>query len=203
MKQTLFFALLSLFSMASAQKKFQIIYKDGDYYTAYIADKNGKVIRKLDNSFGLNYRPETLGYFSIFSIKGEEGWTAIDINGKKLFKVLNTEIGTISPDDIIEKKIRIVDENNRIGFADEKGRIIIKPKFEEVSSFYHGKAIIGEKCKKVSVDEHVKEKGCQHFLIQCENNGYINTKGEIIELGKYTFEEIANKINWEYDYQTN
>ncbi|MEJ5104264.1 WG repeat-containing protein [Chryseobacterium sp. MYb328] len=200
MKKILFFVALFLFSMTPAQKKFQIIYQNGDYYTAYIADKNGKVIRKLDDSFGLNYRPETLGYFSIFSIKGEDGWTAIDINGKKLFKVLNTEIGTMSPDDIIQKKIRIVDENNKIGFADEKGRIVIKPRFEEVSSFYHGKAIIGEKCKKKSLNDHPQEQGCQHYFIECENNGYINTKGEVIELGKYTFEEIANKIKWKYDY---
>ena len=200
MKQTLFFALLSMFSMISAQKKFQIIYQNGDYHTAYIADKNGKVIKKLDDSFGLNYQPGTLGYFSIFLMKGESGWTAVDINGKKLFHVLNTEIGTPSPDDIIEKKIRIVGENDKIGFADEKGRVIIKPQFEEVSSFYHGKAIIGEKCKRIPWDEHPKKEGCQHFSIQCENHGYINAKGEILELGKYTFEEIANKINWKYDY---
>lgn len=189
---------LLLFSVISAQK-FQIIYRNNNYSTAYIADKNGKIIKKLDDSFGLNYRPGTMGYFSIFAINGEEGWTAVDINGKKLFQVLNSEIGTPSPDDVIDGKIRIVGKNGKIGFADEKGKVIIRPQFEEVSSFHKGKAIIGEGCKAIPWT-HSQETDCRHYYTQCKKYGYIDEKGKIIEFGEYTFEEIAKKIKWEQDY---
>ena len=194
----IFLIILFLFFQNSfSQKKFQIIYLDNDYYTSIIADKNRKVIKKLDKEiYGLNYRPETLGYFSIFSIKNESGWTAINIKGEKLFKVLNTEYGTPSPDDLIENKIRIVDENGKIGFANKKGKIIIPPKFEQASSFHNGKAIIGRKCKNIPWLEHPNETDCQHYYTRCEENGYINNKGEIIQIGNFTFEKIVNKINW-------
>jgi len=193
--KVLLFLLLFSFSVFSAQK-FQIIYQNDDYSTAYIADKNGKVIKKLDDSFGLNYRPETLGYFSIFSIRGEEGWTAVDINGKKLFQVLNTEKGTPSPDDVINNRIRIVGRDGKIGFADGKGKIVIQPQFEIVSSFHKGKAIIGKECRDILWNDHPGETDCKHYYTQCEKYGYINDKGKIIEFGKYTFEEIAGKIKW-------
>ena len=56
-----------------------------------------------------------------------------------------------------------VDENNKIGFADHKGKIIIKPQFEIATTFHKGKAIIGKGCEKIPWDEHAKEEDCQHF----------------------------------------
>ncbi|MEJ8591624.1 WG repeat-containing protein, partial [Riemerella anatipestifer] len=193
---TFFISLIFLFSCKS-QEQFQVIYLDEDYKTSYIADKNRNVIKKLDDSYGLNYRPETMGYFSIFSIAGEDGWTAIDINENKLFKVYNTEFGTPSPDDIIENRIRIVNSKGKIGFANKKGKIIIPPQFEMVSSFNKGKAIIAEKCVRKPWIEHPKENDCQHYSIECQKHGYINKKGKIIKFGNFTFEEIQNQINWE------
>ncbi|WP_419868723.1 WG repeat-containing protein [Chryseobacterium sp. CT-SW4] len=194
-----FIIFFFLFQNTLAQKKFQIIYQDDDYSTSIIADKKGKVIKTLDkNVYGINYRPETLGYFSIFSIINEKGWTAIDINENQLFQVLNTEYGTPSPDDLVENKIRIVDKNGKIGFANKKGKIIIQPKFEQASTFHNGKAIIGRKCRMIPWLEHPIETDCHHYSVKCEEeeNGYINKKGKIIELGKFTFNEIANKIKW-------
>ena len=198
------FSILIILSSQNlySQKKFQIIYQNDDYYTSIIADKNGTVIKKLDSAvYGLNYRPGTMGYFSIFSIKGERGWTAIDINGNKLFEVLNTEIGTPSPDDLIENKIRILDNEDKIGFANNRGVIIIKPQFEQASSFHNGKAIIAEKCKNIPWNEHPNESDCHHYTTKCEKHGYINTKGEVLLFGEYTFEEIATKIKWKNDFE--
>lgn len=197
MKSCKYIFLLIIFFSCNSQKKFQIIYLHDDYKTAYIADKNRNIIKKLDSSYTLNFSSETLGYFSIFSIRGEDGWTAIDINEKKLFQVYNTEIGTPSPDDIIENRIRIVDSHGKIGFADKRGKIIIPPKFEMVSSYNKGKAIIAEKCEKKPWIDHPKESDCQHYSIECKRHGYINKKGEIIKLGDYSFEEIQKEIKWE------
>ncbi|KIA89434.1 WG repeat-containing protein [Kaistella jeonii] len=197
MKRVISILLLLTFQYLFSQQKFKIIYQNEDYFTSIIADQDGNIIKKLDPSiYGLNYQPETLGYFSIFSIKDEEGWTAIDINENRLFKVLNTEDGTPSPDDLFENKIRIVDHEDKIGFANDKGKIIIKPQFEQVSTFYKGKAIIGKKCKKIPWLEHATDRDCQHYSTQCEKYGFINKKGKVIMFGRFTFEEIAKKINW-------
>lgn len=197
MKSLLLLLLISVFQNLLSQQKFQIIYQNDDYYTSIIADEKGNIIKKLDSSiYGINYQPETIGYFSIFSIKSEEGWTAIDINENKLFTVLNTEIGTPSPDNLIENKIRVVGKSGKIGFANDKGKIIIEPQFEQVTSFHHGKAIIGKNCTTIPWKDHLNESDCQHYTTQCEEQGFINDQGKILEFGQFTFEEIAQKIGW-------
>ncbi|MBP6386568.1 MAG: WG repeat-containing protein [Pseudarcicella sp.] len=103
-------------------------------------------------------------------MKGESGWCAIDINEQILFEVYNSSFGEFSPDELIENKIRIVDENNKIGFADSNGKIIIKPQFEIVTSFHKGKAIIGVSCDTIPWDEHAKEEDCEHYSIVCKKH---------------------------------
>lgn len=197
MKYVFTIAIILTYQSLFSQKKFKIIYQNNDYYTSIIADKNGNVIKKLDSAvYGLNYQPDTIGYFSIFSIKGEQGWTAIDIDENRLFEVLNTEIGTLSPDDLIENKIRIVDQEGKIGFANNRGKIIIKPQFEQATSFHNGKAIIAEQCQNIPWTENPDEGDCHHHSTECKRHGYINRKGEILQFGEYTFEEIASKIKW-------
>ncbi|MBU8882075.1 WG repeat-containing protein [Kaistella sp. DKR-2] len=100
---------------------------------------------------------------------------------------------------VCENKIRIIDSEDKIGFANEYGKILIKPQFEIATSFHKGKAIVGEKCKKIPWDEHAKEGDCHHYSIVCENQGFINENGEILKLGKYQFEDIVNEINWKPD----
>ncbi|MDO5616597.1 MAG: WG repeat-containing protein [Cruoricaptor ignavus] len=195
MKYLLIFLIIC--SCGSA-KKFKIINQNDDYNTYYIADKKGKIIKKLDSSYQVNFNEDSLGYFTVFYIKGEKGWMAINIDENRLFEVYNTEIGTPSPDVLIENKIRIIDANNRIGFANKKGKIVIKPQFEMVSSFHKNKAIIGEECEKIPWAEHPEEADCQHYSIQCKKHGFINKKGKIIKFGNYTFEEIQKEIDWKY-----
>ena len=79
---------------------------------------------------------------------------------KILFEVYN-QGNEINPDYLVENKIRIVDENQKIGFANEKGQIIIKPQFEMVTSFHNGKAIIAESCEKIPWKKHTEESDCK------------------------------------------
>ncbi len=76
------------------------------------------------------------------------------------------------------------------------GKIIIKPQFEIATSFHKGKAIIGENCEKIPWNLHAKENDCHHYSTVCKRTGYINKKGEILEIGNYTFEQIQKKIKW-------
>lgn len=198
MKLKFILVLFIISNMVFGQKKFQIIYQNDDYRTPIMADKSGKIIKKLDSTiYGLNYQPETVAYFSIFSIKDVKGWTAIDVNENRLFEVYNTEDGTPSPDNVIENRIRIVGKNDKIGFADKKGKILIQPSFDYVSEFHHGKAIVAENCKKVPWIEHPSESDCRHYSTVCEKYGAIDKKGKTILDTKYSYEEVAKKIKWE------
>lgn len=164
----------------------------------YLINEKGETIRKLDTAkYFHSFSDDEYSYFAVFMMKEESGWCAIDSNEKILFKVYNTSFGEPSPDEIVDNKIRIVDENNKIGFADYKGNIIIHPQFEISTSFYKGKAIIGESCDKVPWDEHAKESDCHHYSIVCKRYGYIDEKGNVLELGNFTFVEMQKRIKWE------
>lgn len=186
----------------SAQTKFKVEQKETETWRSVysLIDEKNNLIKVLDSSkYYITFNFDNYVYFAVFGKKGNPGWTAIDAKENILFQVYNTSIGEPSPDYLIENKIRIIDDENKIGFANEKGQIVIKPQFEIVTSFHNGKAIIGEKCKKVPWKEHAKEEDCQHYSIVCGNFGYINEKGEILKLGNYTFEEIKKEIDWKAD----
>ena len=181
MKQILYLTALLISLNNFGQTKFKIKEVETKSWKSiyYIVNEKGETIKELDTAkYVVSMNDDKYRYFAVFMIKGESGWSAIDSNEKILFKVYNTSFGEPSPDEIIDNKIRIVDENNKIGFADYKGNIIIKPKFEIATSFYKDKAIIGESCEKIPWDEHAKESDCHHYSIVCKKHGYINNKGD-------------------------
>jgi len=196
----LFYLLTLLISLNNfGQTKFKIKEVEAKNWKSiyYLVNEKGVTIKELDTAkYVISLNDDKYKYFAVFMIKGESGWAAINIDEKILFKVYNTSFGEPSPDEIIDNKIRIVGGNNKIGFADNKGNIIIKPQFEIATSFYKGRAIIGESCEKIPWNEHAKENDCQHYSIVCKRHGYINEKGITLELGNFTFEEIQKKIKW-------
>jgi hypothetical protein len=195
----LFFLIISL--SIKAQTKFKLIEKETDTWRSIysLVDENNKTLRVLDSAkYFMPLSGFEFGYFAVIAKKGSKnhGWPAIDVNENILFYVYNTSIGEPSPDYLIENKIRIIDENEKIGFANEKGEIIIKPKFEIVTSFHNGYAIIAEKCKKVPWGNHEHDKDCNHYSIECERHGYIDEKGKIIKLGNFSFKQMMEEIKW-------
>lgn len=198
------FIISIIFSNSFGQSKFKIKTEENEKFETsyYVVDEKGKTLKQLDSAkyIILLDTDDDYRYFAIFGMKNENGWCAIDINENILFKVYNTSYGEPSPDLLVENKIRIVDEKDKIGYANYKGEIIIKPQFEIASSFHKDKAIIGESCEKIpwNLPEELNHSDCHHYSTECKNNGYINEKGNIIELGNFTFEEVAKKINWKY-----
>lgn len=187
------------YSFCYGQKKFKVEVKERESWkqTFSLVDEQGKFIQQLDTAkYYISLNNRQYGYFAIFGIKNQPGWTAINAEEKILFKVYNTSSGEPTPDGLNENKIRIVDEKNRIGFANSKGEIIIKPQFEIASSFHNGMAIIGTSCRTEPWSKHANESGCNHYSIICKNHGYINEKGVVIKLGNYSFDQIAKEINW-------
>jgi len=199
MKST--FTLLSvlLFTITTAQTRFRVIETEAENLQGIysLVDEYGKTLKVLDTAkYSISMNDDSLGYFAVFGKKDQPGWSAIDVNEDVLFQVFNTSFGEPSPDYLIEGKIRIINNEDKIGFANEKGEIIIAPQFEIATSFYNGKAIIGEKCKKIAWGGHKNETDCHHYSITCEYQGYINEKGTILKLGNYTFEEIKEETGW-------
>jgi len=85
-----------------------------------------------------------------FVYSAETGWMAIDNKGDKLFDVYTFDNG---PDYESEGLFRIL-KNNKMGFANSEGKIIIEPAFDFVYPFEDGKAKFGVSCKKTSDGEH-------------------------------------------------
>ena len=189
-----------------SQTKFKIVQNETDTWRSIysLVDENNKTIKVLDSaSYFMVWSGFEYAYFAVVAKKGSKGhgWPAIHAKENILFHVYNTSFGEPSPDYLIENKIRIIDENEKIGFANEMGKIIIKPQFEIVTSFHNGYAIIAEKCKKVPWGNHEHDDGCNHYSIECEKHGYIDEKGKIIKLGNFTFEQIMEEIKWKPDDQ--
>lgn len=199
MKIKLVLLSLLFLNILSSQTKFKVVETETETWKSIysLVDESEKVITVLDSSkYQMCFNINNYRYFAVFAIKDKPGWTAIDANENILFEVYNTSIGEPTPDYLIENKIRIIDSDKKIGFANEKGVIIIKPQFEIATSFHNGKAIIGEKCKKTPWNEHAKEEDCHHYSIICGSHGYINEKGKIIKLGEFQFDEIMKEIDW-------
>ena len=166
-------------------------------------DEKGNKIRELDTAkYTTCFYNEQYVYFTIVTLKdytkaNKNGWAAIDADERILFTVMNTSYGEPTPDYLWEDAIRIIDTNNLVGFANSKGKIIIEPQFEAVSTFHKGKAIVATSCKNIPWNDHATEGDCHHFSTICTNHGYINKKGKVLKMGPYSFEEIKKEIKWE------
>lgn len=106
-------------------------------------------------------------HFAIVSDKKNTGdkIVAIDKKGKVLFEVYWFDNG---PDYIVEGLFR-VKQNGKIGFANEKGEIVIPCKYACAFPFENGEAKVAMECKEVKDGEHT--------VCESENWIYINKKG--------------------------
>jgi len=181
-----FILFLFFFPKGNAQcttEKFTLLRSDTIASENYTLVMDSGKVRKLNpNKYIVSLTYHEKGYFAIFSIKGQKGWTAIDFNEKTLFEVYNTISNEPWPDQLIEDRIRILGKNKKIGFANECGKIIIKPKFDYATSFNNGYAIVGKKCPDSSN--------------KCNKYGYVNKNGKVLKIGNYTFDQIQKEINW-------
>lgn len=98
---------------------------------------------------------------------------AFDRNGRFLFHPLSYDN---SYDEYHEGLIRCV-ENNKAGFANRKGEIVIKPQYDWVSEFYYGYAIAYNGC---SVDYKTDPEHPPFVFDKNADTFYINQKGERI-----------------------
>jgi hypothetical protein len=86
---------------------------------------------------------------------------AIDRNECELFEVFKVDNG---PDYVSDGLFRII-KNNKIGFANVDGKIIIDPQFDCAFPFENGKAKVSKNCKTISDGENSKWESDNWFYI--------------------------------------
>ena len=136
--------------------------------SGYINEKGDTMI-PLDKYMCLS---DTFEYYGVvFDFKNEK-LVGINKNEKILFEAVWNSEGSFIPES--EGRIMIV-KDKKYGFANHKGEIIIKPKYECVESFFKGKARVSNECRK-SKDEH--------HLWESENWIYIDKCGKEVASNK-------------------
>lgn len=205
MKYLLFilYFLVAAYSFGQTPKNYMVVRSDttGKEKFGYVfVNQKGDTLTRLDTAKYYVCFNDTIEHFAVVGVKHKTGWWAIDKKEKLLFQVFNTSSGEPSPDELTEGMIRIVDERGKIGFANYKGKIVIKPRFEAATNFYKGKSIIGGQCEQVlwcCEGEHADK----HYLIKCKKTGYINRRGQVLQMGDLSFEQMQEKIGWKSSYE--
>lgn len=169
---------------------------DGGFEEYQLKNEESGIIKKLDTSkYIASLTVHHATYFAVLSMKGEKNWKAIDVNENILFDVYNVIPTEPTPDYLINDRIRMIDKNNKIGFANRCGDIVIRPQFDFATHFNNGYAIVSKKCKVY----YVKTEQNSTFVypeIKCKQYGYIDRIGNVLKLGKYTYDEIKKEIDW-------
>lgn len=163
---TLFVTCLSLFlaNIVSygQNKPLHLIYDS-------VKDEYGYATIKGDTIIAIGkYRicfTKTFDKFAIVLASGK-GFVGIDRSEKILFEVFPFDNG---PDNPSNGLFRII-KNGKIGYADIKGNIIIKPQYDCAYPFEKGAAEVGIGCKKETDGEHWSWKGGEWVTIDRKGN---------------------------------
>ncbi|OOQ58943.1 hypothetical protein BC343_09460 [Mucilaginibacter pedocola] len=112
---------------------------------------------------------DTFKAYAIAS-KPKEGFVAIDRKENVLFKVFPFDNG---PDDPSEGYFRIKGDDNKIGFADSTGNVVISPQYGCAFSFENGRAKVSDACTTIVDGEH--------SIWKSDNWYYINKAGKRVK----------------------
>lgn len=142
-----------------------ICVRDADYNPAFINEKGDTIIPfgKYAESF-----QDTIYTFGSVYDQDRGGFFAVDISGQELFEIFAFDNG---PDYIEEGTFRIV-KDDKIGYANEAGEIIIEPQYTCAFPFQDGKAKVALNCTETLEFEMTKWESDEWF--------FINQAGEIV-----------------------
>jgi hypothetical protein len=133
-------------------------YEMGDDF-AFVNRKGDTIISSENIYFTFK---DTITTFGIVLEKETYDLIGINRKGERIFDIYIYDNG---PDYISEGLFRIK-KNGKIGFANEKGEIIIKPQFECASNFENGIASVTYDCYLYyDLDEHLRSESESWFEI--------------------------------------
>lgn len=178
----LIICLLQLLSCNAKQEKWTLISNSDEFspYSSGYVNEQGKIVVPIGKY--IYCFTEKFEHIAIVLPKNSKHYVAIDRQERVLFNVLSIDNG---PDIPKEGLFRII-ENGKIGYANMKGEIVIKPKFDLALPFESYGAEVNIEGKKITVGEYETVTGGKW--------GLINKKGEYIITPSYTREELLKKI---------
>lgn len=161
--------MLSLLSNIAAQEvsELHLIYREYDDTYGYKNNLGDTITPYGKYMCHIPYR--TLGFISK---PKEKDIVAISPSGTELFKVFQYDNG---PDHLSEGVFRMIGNNNKMGFADTTGHIVIPPRFDFVTPFKNGHAFFNTGGRNVPID-----KSGEYHMITGGHWGVINKEGKEI-----------------------
>lgn len=143
--------LMLCFSMnAASARDFPSPFEDPVTHLWGYRDPNGFVVIKPRFTVARDFSVQGLA-----AVADQSGWKFIDRKGKVLIKPYLLDNG---PDPFQEGLARFK-KAGKIGFFDERGRIVIPPRFEFAAPFSEDRAAFCRGCREVSEGEHRTLKG--------------------------------------------
>lgn len=130
-------------------------------------------------SFGKYYHCYTDTFRNFAFVTGENGIIGINKKEEKLFEVFIFDNG---PDYIVDGAFRIIAEN-KMGFADTLGNIIVPEIYDFVFPFDNGLALVNIGGHIESVDP--SDPNCEYHTWVGGKWGMINKKGKVVKDIKY------------------
>lgn len=109
---------------------------------------------------------DTIWYFGAVYDSERKAFIGINTKDEFLFEIFPFDNG---PDYIVEGLFRI-QEDGLIGFANEKGEVVIPPKYQAANYFEEGKAKVSYKANKTQHGEHWHWDAEEWFYIDKEGN---------------------------------
>lgn len=114
----------------------------------------------------------------IAAVVDSEGWVYINQHGDHLIRPFIFDNG---PDYFHEGLARFI-RNNKAGFFDIHGQVVIEPEYDFASPFSEGFAVVCMGCRLRQLDEH--------FTVEGGRYGFIDRKGSLVIPIVYDFADI-------------
>ncbi len=169
-KNAYIFLCLLLSQFAGAQS---IMKYDNGRYICYKNSQGETVIPNKRYIIAFTDTISSIGF--VGNRKGQI--VCINNQGKELFKVYKVDNG---PDYISDGAFRIVGKNNKIGFADMWGTIIIPPVFSYATPFRGGEAKVTFEGENVKQGEYQYWKSNHWFLLKKTDKKAKNSRFELL-----------------------
>ncbi len=157
------FSLFLLSTCAAASSSLPVLFQNPSTGLYGFKDKSGRI--KIEAQYPAAQKFNAHG---IAAVAGKQGWKYIDTSGRE---ILQPYIYDNGPDYFREGLARFVSQD-KIGFMNKCGRVVIPAVFDFALPFSQGLAPVCQGCQKGTQGEHSRYMG--------GNWGYINKQGEMV-----------------------
>jgi hypothetical protein len=114
------------------------------------------------------------GVNGLAGVRGNDGWMYVNRRGKVVISVVPTFDN--GPDEFHEGLVRFI-ENQKYGFADPKGKIVVPPQYDGAMPFEGGRAKVCVGCAEKCVDRE-----CEYHVFSGGKWFSVDKNGKTLEL---------------------